>query len=272
MARELNGAELAGFIKERQLRQVRNLRQEHKVFPKLCIISSKQASEVIATYIRMKQRYAEDIAIEVEHIVCAEDDMVAQVQLANSDASVHGIIVQLPLSDDALTTTVVSNIDPAKDVDGLGTHALFPSATAEAIDWLLTGYNIDLADKNIAILGRGRLVGAPLEKMWRERGLRVVSFDIDSGDIRESLRESQVIVTATGVPGRLSSADVSHKAVVVDAGTASENGVIVGDVADDLRARDDIAITPIRGGVGPLTIAVLFDHVIQAALKSVGKL
>ena len=97
-------------------------------------------------------------------------------------------------------------------------------------------------------------------------------FDIDSGDVRDSLRSSDVIVTATGVPGRLTSEDVAQKAVVVDAGTASEKGVIVGDASADLRDRTDVTMTPVRGGVGPLTIAVLFDHVIQAALRSISKL
>lgn len=272
MGKELNGAELAGFIKERQLKQVRNLRQEHKIVPKLLIIKSLGASEVIDTYIRMKQRYAEDVLIEVEVVAVDEGSMVDRIRDANIDSKVHGIIVQLPLVDDSQIETILNEISPKKDVDGLGDKAEYPSATAEAIDWLLAGYGVELDDKNIAILGRGRLVGAPLEKMWRERGYRVAAFDVDSGDIRGSLQGSDIIVTATGVPGRLASADVSEKAVVVDAGTASENGVIVGDASDDLRTRQDISITPVRGGVGPLTIAVLFDHVIQAALKQAGKL
>ncbi len=270
--RELNGAELAGFIKERQLKQVRHLRQAYGVVPKLLIIKSAAANPVIDTYVRMKQRYAEDITIAVEVQSCTESEMLAVIEVANHDDSVHGVIVQLPLAKPEATDEVLAVIAPHKDVDGLSEVAEFPSATAEAIDWLLTGYNIELRDKRIALLGRGRLVGSPLEKMWRERKYTVAVFDIDSGDIRDSLQSSDVIVTATGVPGRLTSADVGKGAVVVDAGTASENGVLVGDAAADLRLRDDITITPLRGGVGPLTIAVLLDHVIQAALKSVGKL
>lgn len=272
MAKELNGAELAGFIKERQLKQVRNLRQEHKIVPKLLIIKSIGASDVIDTYIRMKQRYAEDILIETEVLALNEGDIVDKIHAANIDSNVYGIIVQLPLLENSQIDKILGEISPEKDVDGLGGGAHYPSATAEAVDWLLTGYGIELEGKNIAILGRGRLVGAPLEAMWRERGLRVVAFDIDSGDIRESVRSSDIVVTATGVPGRLTSADVGDNVIVVDAGTASEGGVIVGDASDDLRARQDVTITPVRGGVGPLTIAVLFDHVIQAALKKAGKL
>lgn len=272
MARELNGAELAAFIKERQLKQVRNLRQEYKVVPKLLIVKSESASSIIDTYVRMKQRYADDIAIDVEVVSVSEATIPDVIAKANFDSNIHGIIVQLPLSNTSQIHTLLNKILSKKDVDGLGDSAAFPSATAEAIDWLLTGYNIELSGKRIALLGRGRLVGAPLEKMWGARGYDLAVYDITSGDTRERLRESDIIVTATGVPGRLTSADVAEGTVVVDAGTASENGVIVGDMSADLQARKDVTMTPAKGGVGPLTIAVLFDHVIQAALKSAGKL
>lgn len=220
----------------------------------------------------MKQSYAQDVLIEVEVKALEQNAMIEAIKSANIDSTIHGIIVQLPLVNSSQIEEILNEISPEKDVDGLGEEAAYPSATAEAIDWLLAGYGVELNGKNIAILGRGRLVGAPLEKMWRERGYRVAAFDIDSGDIRESVRSSDIVVTATGVPGRLTSADVGDNVIVVDAGTASEGGVIVGDASDDLRARQDVTITPVRGGVGPLTIAVLFDHVIQAALKKAGKL
>lgn len=272
MPKELSGAQLAEFIKERQLKQVRNLRQEHKVVPKLVIVKSNTASQVIEVYVRMKMRYADDIGIEVEVAAVDELEMIKYIESANTDSNVHGIIVQLPLKDSSQTEMIVDAISPQKDVDGLGEHAQFFSATAEAIDWLLAGYNIELTHKRIAILGRGRLVGAPLEKLWSNQGHQVISFDVDSGDITQGLQQSDIIVTATGVPGRLTNTDIGEGAIVVDAGTASENGVVVGDVAEEVRERSDIMLTPIKGGVGPLTIAVLFDHVIQAALKSVGKL
>lgn len=271
MTRVLNGRELADFIKERQAKQVRNLRQEHHIIPKLCIIKSEHASAVIDTYVRVKQAYAADILLEVQVVSCAQEAMPTLIEQANSDPAVYGIIVQLPLDNPEQTDTIVNLIDPAKDVDGLGKNAAFASATAEAIDWLLTGYNVELSRKQIALLGRGRLVGAPLEKMWRERGLNVRSFDEHDTDT-DYIATSDIIVTATGVPRVLTSDLVKQKAVVVDAGTASEAGVIVGDIDDRLRERDDLTITPVKGGVGPLTVAVMFDHVIQAALRAAGKL
>lgn len=272
MARELNGLELQGFIKERQLRQVRNLRQQFGIVPKLLIIKSPSASKVIDTYVRMKQRYAQDILIDVEIAVVDESDMVATIERANADSNIQGIIVQLPLKDSSQTNEICNTIDPGKDVDGLGVNAGFPSATAQAIDWLLAGYSVELTGKQIAIVGAGKLVGAPLAAMWAKRGLAITTITQSSSNVHETLQASDVIITATGTPRLITAEDVKQKAVVVDAGTASEGGFIVGDVDDSVRERKDVTITPVKGGVGPLTYTVLFDHLIEACLRRAGQL
>lgn len=267
MVKSLNGAELVGYIQERQARQVRALRQASRVFPRLVIIKSTASSLVIDTYVRMKQRYAEDILIETVVETLAESDMPATIERYNTDPLVHGIIVQLPLADDSSTDQIVNLIAPEKDVDGLGQAGDYDSATAIAINWLLSGYGVDLRDKKIVVVGQGRLVGAPLVKMWQASGYNVSIVDIDTPDSAAVIREGEIIVTATGVPGLIKSDMVQIGAIVVDAGTASENGVIVGDVDPAVRERDDVMITPIKGGVGPLTIAALCDNVIQVALR-----
>lgn len=266
MPKLLNGAELADFIKERQAKQVRRLRQSERVQPKLAIIKSTSATSVIDAYIRMKRRYGEDILIDIQVETLDESDMITAIRRLNADESVHGIIVQLPLKTPDLTDEIVNEIAPEKDVDGLGTNAVYVSATAEAIDWLLAGYGIELSGKKLTIIGHGRLVGAPLAKLWRGNGFDVTVMDENSGPLAPVTQHSDVIVSATGVP-RLITGDLLPPGVVlVDAGTTSESGVIVGDVAPNVYTdRDDITITPIKGGVGPLTIAALFDHVILAA-------
>lgn len=264
----LDGRELADYVKERQLKQVRNLRQSWNTNPKLAIIVAND-SQVIDTYVRLKHSYGEDVLIETEvHKVeqAAVADLIAQL---NDDESVHGIILQLPLADASETDQLVGLIAPEKDVDGLGPDSQYISATATAIDWLLNGYNVTLKERSIAIVGNGRLVGAPLAKLWLTAGLNVTVYDDTTENLQDALRTAQVIVTATGVPGLITSEMLSPGVAVVDAGTASEGGVIVGDVALDVRERQDLTITPIRGGVGPLTIAALFDNVITAARKTV---
>lgn len=267
MTKILNGSELVGYIKERQARQVRALRQASRVYPKLVIIKPLSASAVIDTYVRLKERYGDDILIETAIETLSEADMPAAIERLNADENVHGIIVQLPLDDTTKTDEIVDAIAPEKDVDGLGKNASFESATAKAIDWLVAGYGVDLKAKKIAIVGNGRLVGAPLAKLWQASGYDVTVLNRSSTDIDITLRDSDVIVTATGVPHLISSEMIRIGAVVVDAGTASEDGVIMGDIDKAVRERDDLTITPEKGGVGPLTIAALFDNVITSAQR-----
>jgi methylenetetrahydrofolate dehydrogenase (NADP+)/methenyltetrahydrofolate cyclohydrolase len=262
----LDGLELSGFIKERQLRQVRALRQSWRVIPKLAIIQTIY-NPVIDTYVRLKKIYGADVLIDVEVYKIDQADIAPQIKMLNSDDSVHGIIIQLPLANPAETQNAVDAVSPAKDVDGLGKDATLTPATAMAIDWLLAGYNVPLEGKVISIVGNGRLVGAPLAELWKRAGLNVTIYDSKTPDLGSVLRQSDIIVTATGVPSLIDRAMVAPGAVVVDAGTAAEHGKIVGDLSADVRELDDITITPIKGGVGPLTVSALFDNVIQAARR-----
>lgn len=266
----LSGAELVGYIKERQAKQVRALRQADKVLPRLAIVQTIDNS-VIDTYVRLKRSYGEDILIDVDHHNISQDEAIPLIERLNNDLSVHGIIVQLPLADTEQTTQTVNAIAPHKDVDGLGRAPLFDPATALAINWLCAGYNIDLSQQNILIIGQGRLVGSPLTKMWRSSGYEVTTADISTKNLMTACHEATLIVSATGVPSLITSEMVRPDTVVIDAGVASENGVLVGDIANDVYERQDISLTPRRGGVGPLTIAALFDNVIRAARKTVTK-
>ena len=262
--RELNGLELAGFIKERQAKQVRALRQAWHINPRLAIVTDVE-NPVIETYMRLKQRYGADILIDVEiHRVPAGGALEVIQELNNRD-DVQGIILQLPISNSDQTEELLESIREDKDVDGLRKRAIFQAATPTAISWLLAGYGVDLKNKKVAIVGRGRLVGAPLEKMWLKSGVDVTVFE--KGDDLSQLINYDIIVSATGVPGLIKSQMIKTKAVVVDAGTASENGKIVGDVSEEVRQRNDVIITPKKGGVGPLTVSALFDNVITACLK-----
>lgn len=267
MTKILNGRDLADFIKERQAHQVRGLIQYDHVRPKLAIIQTID-NPVIDTYVRLKKAYGADILIDVDVHKIPQSEAIALVARLNQDDTVHGIIIQLPLENPEETSQIVDAVDPAKDVDGLGAGAILDPATPMAINWLLAGYNVELRGKNIVIVGNGRLVGAPLARMWRNSNLAVTVLDSSSND-PEQIKDADVIVAATGVPGLIKSDDVKTGAVVIDAGTASEQGKIVGDVDPELRDRSDITITPEKGGVGPLTITALFDNVIRAARSTV---
>jgi len=259
--KNLNGKELAGFIKERQARQVSAMSSP----PKLLIIRDSD-NPVIVKYVNLKIKYGEDIGVIVQdYRANSNDDIAKTIKSANIDPSISGIILQLPLTDQAHTDELCNLIDPTKDVDGLGDHAKFDSATATAINWLLAGYDIKLTGAKIALVGRGKLVGAPLYRMFTNSGYDVTLFH--RGDDLTKLKDYNVIISATGVPGLITNDMVSAGTCIVDAGTASENGRLVGDVSDEVRERTDLsAITPIIGGVGPLTITCLFEHIILSII------
>lgn len=266
----LNGSELADFIKERQYRQALGLRQSWHVIPRLAIIQTAD-NPVIDTYVRLKKAYGEDIGVEVEVYKPTDDTLFSQTKALNKAETIHGIIIQLPLNNPDQTDEALKTVAPQKDVDGLSENSPFTPATAMAIDWLLGGYNVSLDGKKIAIVGNGRLVGAPLYKLWKNAVYDVAVYDDNTKDLKSVILPSDVIVTATGVPGLITSEMVRNGAVVVDAGTAAEHGKIVGDLTEEVRARDDLTITPIKGGVGPLTVCALFDNVITAARKVADK-
>ena len=321
----LNGSELAGFIKERQAKTVRSLIQSKNIEPKLAIVQVKD-DPVINTYVRLKKAYGADIGIGVEVHKISQSETPKLLNTLNNDDSVHGIIIQLPLTDTTETDELCNMVAPGKDVDGLGdpniewTHgrassesklqgedeqqseayeryderaaesstqqdassasrvsgsarkqtstrrgSFFQPATPLAILWLLAGYNIELKDKKILIVGKGKLVGKPLIKSLRASGHDVTVADSKTKSLKAVAEASDIIITATGSPAILYSDMIKEDAVVVDAGVASEAGKIVGDLADDVYEREDLTITPKKGGVGPLTICALFENVIISA-------
>lgn len=265
--KSLSGSELAGFIKERHAKEVRGLRGQ-KIYPKLAIVQVKD-DPVINTYVRLKRKYGSDIGVEVEIHTPPQSEVASVIEELNKKLSVHGIILQLPLVDASQTEELVNIVSPAKDVDALGKKALFDPATPMAILWLLAGYNINLQGKKVLLIGKGRLVGAPLEQMLKDSGVDVsVVTKKNSAELSGFAKEADVIIAAANEPSILTSEMVKKDAVVVDAGVAGEGGNTTGNVAPDVYQRTDISITPHKGGVGPLTVCALFENVILAAKRS----
>lgn len=259
----LDGSELAGYIKERHAQQVRRLKATG-IQPKLAIVQVKD-DPVINTYVRLKKQYGADVGVEVEIYAPKQVDAPELLNKLSNDKSVHGIIVQLPLVDPSQTDRIINLVAPEKDIDALGKNSKFEPATPMAILWLLNGYNIDLAGKRVLLIGRGKLVGAPLEKILKDSGVDIEVVGREVQNLPDYTSKADVIITATGSPAILYPDMIKQGAVVVDAGTASESGKTVGDLAPEIYQRDDLTITPIKGGVGPLTVCALFENVIRAA-------
>jgi methylenetetrahydrofolate dehydrogenase (NADP+)/methenyltetrahydrofolate cyclohydrolase len=266
----LDGHELAAYIKNRQVKEVSTLRINYKKIPKLAIVQLKD-DPVIDIYVKLKKKYGNDIGITVDSYNTDQADSVDLIKKLNKDKSVDGIIVQLPIKDPKQTQEILNTVSLEKDVDALADGTSFDSATPTAILWLLAGYNIELQGKHILIIGNGKLVGEPLSKILRNSGQQVTVADINTKNLKKLSLESDIIITATGSPGVLTSDMICSGSVVVDAGVTTDNGKTLGDLDKDVYLREDLILTPVRGGVGPLTICSLFANVIKSAQQTVIK-
>lgn len=236
-----------------------------KVVPRLAIV---QAGHDLAstTYIKMKGRYGESIGAQVDHHTYSGELAVLQkaIRILNDDDAIQGIIMQLPLPNPAITEQVVGTIDPAKDVDGLSERSPFHSATAMAVLQLLKYYDVKVKNQPVTMVGNGRLVGAPLARLLEERGAKLTVCDEFTADVPAKTRTADIIISATGVSGLIKPDMVHDGAVVVDVGTAEDAGAIVGDVDPELLDNPTLKITPAKGGIGPITVAMLFEQLLQA--------
>jgi methylenetetrahydrofolate dehydrogenase (NADP+)/methenyltetrahydrofolate cyclohydrolase len=218
---------------------------------------------------KLKQGYGQDILIDVDVHTVDQNQALGQIAELNADPSVHGIIVQIPLPDPSQTEEILNAVTAEKDVDGLADATSFDPATPMAISWLLAGYNVDFAGKHVVIVGHGRLVGKPLARLWQSSGYDVEIADKKTENLTEVVQTADILVCATGTPGLITANMVKPNAVIVDAGVATDSNGLVGDVAADVRNLPDIKITPEKGGVGPLTVCALFDHVIRSARNTI---
>ena len=268
MNKILNGRELAEYIKQRQSRDVRSLVQARGIRPKLAIIQLKD-DPTINVYVSLKKKYGSEIGIDVDIYRIEQNEARDKISSLNQDNKVHGIIIQLPIENEAETDEIINLVSSNKDVDALAKSTKFDPATPTAILWLLAGFNVDLRNKKILLVGKGKLVGAPLYKMLLESGLDVDVADKSTEDLKKKCLDSDIIVTATGKPGLINSEMISPKSVIVDAGVASEKSGTVGDLDADVYQRSDLIITPTKGGVGPLTVCALFDNVLKAVRMSI---
>lgn len=262
----LNGSELAGYISERQAKQVRALIQAHKIQPKLAIINCNPDNLPIKTYIKLKIKRAEELGIKVDLFEIKQSEAKNKIKELTQDSKVHGIILQLPLEDPAQTEELLSLIPPQKDLDGLSLDSRVVPATAGAILWLLAGYNIDLKNKNILVVGQGRLVGKPLTKLLEEEQCEVQTLDIKNTqeELKSACLSSDIIISATGSPSLIKPEYLKEKQVIIDAGTSESNGELIGDLDPEVyNLKLNLKITPQKGGIGPLTICYLFENLLQ---------
>jgi methylenetetrahydrofolate dehydrogenase (NADP+)/methenyltetrahydrofolate cyclohydrolase len=250
-----DGNEVAGYIQERQAGQIRRL----KSVPVLAIVR-QGSSPATNIYLKVKKTYGEELGVDVRCYTETPDTLLKRIHELNRDPAITGINVELPFEDaPELTDDALAAVALAKDVDGLAPNSPYDPATPKAIWWLLSAYNIELKAKIIAVVGQGRLVGSPLSDQFETAGYTVIRIDDTVDNLAHSLITADVIISGTGVPGLITSDMAKPGAVIIDAGAPRS------DLAADLRTRTDIKCSPNPGGVGPVTVAALYENLLIAA-------
>ena len=289
----LDGKKIAAQIREELREQVSALKAQGKRAPKLAIVivGNNPASE---TYVNNKLKACAEVGIDAEKIAfdarISEQTLLNEVHRLNNDDSIDGFIVQLPLPEHISETTIMSAIDRRKDVDGLtpenvgrtvqGLPSII-SATPRGIRELLARYNIQTAGKHVVVIGRSNIVGKPIAMLLMQRPyLSLPSMSAASlGDATVTIchsktqdlgaicRTADIIIVAAGCPNLLTADMVREGVTVIDVGINRVDGKLVGDVDFANVAPKAAYITPVPGGVGPMTIVSLLQNTLQAALN-----
>jgi len=283
IAKIIDGLSVAAGIQEQVKVQVESLARKG-VKPCLCTILVGENPSSI-TYINKKQKAAHDVGISTKDLrfneTLSQEELLQVISGLNSDSNVHGVLVQLPLPKHIDQNVIINKLYPLKDVDGLtpfnsgmlmkGKPAITP-CTPTGILELLDFYKINVVGMDVLIINRSSLVGKPLACLLLERGSTVTVCHSKSKKLEEKLNRSEMIISAVGNREHftLSGDMVKPGAVIIDVGISRFKGKICGDVDFDSVRTKASWITPVPGGVGPMTVAILLRNTVSAALSAVG--
>lgn len=273
MAVILDGKKLAANLAEQLSKKIKNLKSKD-IVPKFVVInaSNDPASKV---YIKAKKHLAEKIGIELQDIFFDEsakqEDIIELIEKLNKDDSINGIMVQLPLPDQFDDDKIIDTIDPLKDVDALtaanighlwrGDYTVLP-ATASGVMSLLKHYNIKLMGQNAVIIGRSNIVGKPLAALLLQANATVSILHSKTQNIKKYTKMADIVVVAIGSAKFLTADMIKPGATIIDIGINRDAQELCGDVDFDSVQNIAGAITPVPGGVGPLTVESLMEQVI----------
>jgi len=277
-ARIIDGKAIAARRRTEIATQVAELK-EQGVTPGLAVVilGSDPASEV---YVRMKHKACDETGVRSFKYELPENatqaELLALVAELNADREVHGILVQLPLPDHIDEDTVIEAIDPAKDVDGfhpenvgrmlIGKDTFLP-CTPHGCMVLLDEAGIDLEGKEAVVVGRSNIVGKPIAILLLRENATVTVCHSRTRDLAEVVGRADVLVVGVGVPEMVKGEWVKEGAVVIDVGVNRTEDGLVGDVEYEAAAERAAAITPVPGGVGPMTITMLLENTVESARR-----
>jgi len=279
----LDGKTLSENIREEINRKVKAITSKGYREPTLAVVlvGNDPASHI---YVRNKRRACEKVGIKSLFYHLPENtttlELLDLIAYLNSEEKVDGILVQLPLPKHISQQEVILSISPRKDVDGFHPENMgrlvarieggFVPCTPLGIDLLLKHYRIDLKGKDVVIVGAGFIVGRPLALLMLWRGATVCVCHIHTKDITVYTKKADILISATGVPHLIKGDMIKEGAVVVDVGISKLGDKVVGDVDFESVKHKASAITPVPGGVGPMTITALLLNTLQAYEQNMG--
>ena len=276
MAKLISGKEVSAQIRQKIREQALALRESSGIQPGLAVIlvGNDPASQI---YVRNKQKACEEVGFHAfEYRLnenSTEEQLLDLIGVLNKDNKVHGILVQLPLPDHIDEQLVINTISPDKDVDAfhpinvgkimIGNYSFLPCTPAGVME-LIDSTGTDLDGKNCVVVGRSNIVGKPMAMLLlRENGTVTVCHS-RTKDLKEITKRADILVAAIGKPKFIDADYVKEGAVVIDVGIhRNENGKLCGDVDFESVAPHCAAITPVPGGVGPMTIAMLMNNCVE---------
>lgn len=277
----IDGKELAARLQEDLSKHVSVMKEHHGIVPGLAVIlvGDDPASQV---YVRNKERSALKVGFKSETRVLSdsisEEELIEVIESYNADDSIHGILVQLPLPKHINDTKIIMAIDSQKDVDGFhplntghlwsGRPIMVPCTPAGIME-MFSDYNINLEGKHAVIVGRSNIVGKPMAQLLLEKNATVTLAHSRTLDLQKVTKQADILIVAIGSSEFIKADYVKDGAVIIDVGmNRNEDGKLVGDVDFKEVAQKVSYITPVPGGVGPMTITMLLKQTYQAALRT----
>lgn len=282
MTELIDGKALSQKMQAELGRKVERLKEQHGIIPGLAVILVGD-NPVSQVYVRNKERSALEAGFKSETLRLSEsisqEELIDIIHQYNEDKSIHGILVQLPLPQHINDKKIILAIDPKKDVDGFhpmntghlwsGRPMMVPCTPAGIME-MFREYHVDLEGKHAVIIGRSNIVGKPMAQLLLDKNATVTLTHSRTRNLSEVTKEADILIVAIGQGHFVTKDFVKEGAVVIDVGmNRDENGKLIGDVVFEQVAEVASMITPVPGGVGPMTITMLLEQTYQAALRSV---
>ncbi|MDN7240499.1 bifunctional methylenetetrahydrofolate dehydrogenase/methenyltetrahydrofolate cyclohydrolase FolD [Planococcus sp. N028] len=279
----IDGKAVSLKIKEQVQMRVETLKQQG-VVPGLAVVLVGDNSASL-TYVKNKQKTCEALGMRSDLLQfpesMAEADLLSTIDKLNNDPGIHGILVQLPLPSHIDEFSVIMAIDPQKDVDGfhpvsvgnmvIGHETLLP-CTPHGIIKLLEHYDINPEGQHVVVIGRSNIVGKPVGQMLLQKNATVTFCHSKTQDLAKHTKQADIVIVAIGVAKFLNSKHLKPGAVVIDVGmNRDEKGKLCGDVDYEDVLETASFVTPVPGGVGPMTIAMLMENTVQSAENGLTK-